>query len=480
MAHTPEHLLEESTAVAQDAAGAIGGTFEQGVGFSPDSITSSALESTFAPQIATPPPLSVPIIPEIEEVKVEQPVSSFDQDFSQLESAVSDVSSFDREGEVTSRTAPQQRQLTEINKQIRLQQADALQAQEEARERGETRGFQSLEIQKEGRLAAVEAIRLSATAEAIRGNLVLADTLARRAVNEKFRQEEQDIETARQNILKNFDSFTKSEQKQALATLARLDSQDEFVKEQKANDKAIQDIAINAASQGVDNLTLDKISRADSPVEAQSIATEALGVPTETLKTQVVEVGGRKLLINTQTGATIQDLGAADVGGGKEPTGTQRVAAGFALRAEDSNRIITELGEQFTGKGTRLGIVPEAFKSEDRKSIEQAERNFVNAILRRESGAAIAPTEFTSAQKQYFPQVGDTNDILLQKQRNRAVVIQSLKLEAADAFTQLKGSLPPIQQKVTIGNTEYEVGTIIQNSKGDKARVNADGTLTFI
>ncbi len=224
MAHTPEHLLEESTAVAQDAAGAIGGTFEQGVGFSPDSITSSALEPTFAPQIATPPPLSVPIIPEIEEVKVEQPVSSFDQDFSQLESAVSDVSSFDREGEVTSRTAPQQRQLTEINKQIRLQQADALQAQEEARERGETRGFQSLEIQKEGRLAAVEAIRLSATAEAIRGNLVLADTLARRAVNEKFRQEEQDIETARQNILKNFDSFTKSEQKQALATLARLAS----------------------------------------------------------------------------------------------------------------------------------------------------------------------------------------------------------------------------------------------------------------
>jgi hypothetical protein len=30
---------------------------------------------------------------------------------------------------------------------------------------------------------------------------------------------------------------------------------------------------------------------------------------------------------------------------------------------------------------------------------EQAERNFINAVLRKESGAAIAPSEFMSAQK---------------------------------------------------------------------------------
>jgi len=35
---------------------------------------------------------------------------------------------------------------------------------------------------------------------------------------------------------------------------------------------------------------------------------------------------------------------------------------------------------------------------------EQAKKNFVNAVLRLESGAVISPSEFTNADKQYFPQ----------------------------------------------------------------------------
>lgn len=36
---------------------------------------------------------------------------------------------------------------------------------------------------------------------------------------------------------------------------------------------------------------------------------------------------------------------------------------------------------------------------------EQAKTNFVNAVLRRESGAKISDEEFDSAEKQYFVQI---------------------------------------------------------------------------
>jgi hypothetical protein len=38
------------------------------------------------------------------------------------------------------------------------------------------------------------------------------------------------------------------------------------------------------------------------------------------------------------------------------------------------------------------------------QSQKQAEQNFINAILRKESGAAISPSEYKNAEKQYFPQ----------------------------------------------------------------------------
>ena len=49
----------------------------------------------------------------------------------------------------------------------------------------------------------------------------------------------------------------------------------------------------------------------------------------------------------------------------------------------------------------------------------QAARNFINAVLRRESGAVISPTEFAEARKQYLPQPGDNAAILAQKEANR-------------------------------------------------------------
>ena len=66
--------------------------------------------------------------------------------------------------------------------------------------------------------------------------------------------------------------------------------------------------------------------------------------------------------------------------------------------------------------------------------VEQAQRDFINAILRRESGAAIAESEFSNARKQYFPQAGDSKAVIEQKARNRQLAIDGIQAEVPGGF----------------------------------------------
>ena len=68
--------------------------------------------------------------------------------------------------------------------------------------------------------------------------------------------------------------------------------------------------------------------------------------------------------------------------------------------------------------------------NENDKLAAQSQRDFINAVLRNESGAAIAASEFRNAQRQYFPEVGDTPAVLAQKAQNRKVAIAAMKSAA--------------------------------------------------
>lgn len=64
----------------------------------------------------------------------------------------------------------------------------------------------------------------------------------------------------------------------------------------------------------------------------------------------------------------------------------------------------------------------------------QAERNFINAVLRRESGATILPEEFKNARQQYIPQPGDSAQVIAQKKRNRETVLNSMARDAGPSY----------------------------------------------
>jgi hypothetical protein len=158
-------------------------------------------------------------------------------------------------------------------------------------------------------------------------------------------------------------------------------------------------------------------------------------------------------------------------------TGAQRLAAGFALRANQAGSVIDEVGKEFTGVASRIGEhLPQGLRPQDRQRFDQAQRNFTNAILRRESGAAIAPSEFESAAQQYFPRPGDGQKVLQQKAQNRRTVINALQLEAGPAFEELKS----VSNYVMVQGQPMLVGSTVKNRQGQLGRVEQDGSITIL
>lgn len=111
-------------------------------------------------------------------------------------------------------------------------------------------------------------------------------------------------------------------------------------------------------------------------------------------------------------------------------SGDQRKAATFSTRMEQAEDIFGVLEKDGFSPVEGEGFLVNRLKTEQRQSYDQAKRNFINAQLRRESGAAISETEFESGELQYFPQPGDTPQTIAQKRANRATVIAGLKAEA--------------------------------------------------
>lgn len=64
---------------------------------------------------------------------------------------------------------------------------------------------------------------------------------------------------------------------------------------------------------------------------------------------------------------------------------------------------------------------------------DRAARDFVNAQLRKESGAAIGNPEFVNAYKQYIPAKGDSDQVIKDKTRARAIAMRNMFLQAGPA-----------------------------------------------
>jgi hypothetical protein len=143
----------------------------------------------------------------------------------------------------------------------------------------------------------------------------------------------------------------------------------------------------------------------------------------------------------------------------KDPNQAQFTAGTYAGRMEQAEAQLGKLENTISGMNygrfTVEGRLPAAAQSGAMQSYDQASRNFINAVLRRESGAVISPSEFAEARKQYLPQPGDTPDTIAQKRANRAYVIQQMKRAAGPAYE------APVAPPASGGGTTLTVGRFV-------------------
>jgi hypothetical protein len=164
-----------------------------------------------------------------------------------------------------------------------------------------------------------------------------------------------------------------------------------------------------------------------------------------------------------QIGIEKQKLGmeqqklANELGGGKL-TEAQGNATAFGMRAKESNALLSQLEQSGTkntgvvrstiastlgmtpfigekleqGVSSAMNVLPSVLGGPNaaQQATDQARRNFVTAVLRKESGAAISPSEFENEAKKYFPQPGDTDSVIRQKQHARETAIKALEIQA--------------------------------------------------
>lgn len=145
---------------------------------------------------------------------------------------------------------------------------------------------------------------------------------------------------------------------------------------------------------------------------------------------------GRAAQINT--GVESQAVNPYAAGG--KMTETQAKDGLYASRMFNAENILRQVENVGTdwwerGKaaiGSKIGT--SGLNSTDYQKFDQAQRDFINATLRRESGAVIADSEFENANKQYFPQPGDRPEVIAQKRANRAEAIRGIAMGAGQSY----------------------------------------------
>lgn len=168
-------------------------------------------------------------------------------------------------------------------------------------------------------------------------------------------------------------------------------------------------------------------------------------------------------IINKATGQAIQAVGtdgkplASAVG---NLTGEQSNAVAFGARALDAQNtlraleaagttntnVVNRVAGSIPGVGGSLGSITIFLNSDQQQSYDQAKRNFVSAVLRKESGAAIADSEFANEDKKYFPQAGDSAATIEQKARARDLAIEAMKAQAGPGAQLIPGLITAANQ----------------------------------
>lgn len=125
----------------------------------------------------------------------------------------------------------------------------------------------------------------------------------------------------------------------------------------------------------------------------------------------------------------------------KPLTQDQANAGLFSDRMSQADATLNEIGTGYNPLRMQiLDAIPGGnyLQGAPEQKVSQAQRDFINATLRRESGAAISESEFDNARKQYFHTPGDKPETLQQKASNRQTAITGIRRAAGPGVSDTK------------------------------------------
>lgn len=135
---------------------------------------------------------------------------------------------------------------------------------------------------------------------------------------------------------------------------------------------------------------------------------------------------------------------------GKPLNEAQGSSVAYGIRMKEANSILEDLAKSGAdksamGAGAPYGIgtaVNLLTASPEQQQVQQAKLNFITAILRKESGAAIGSEEFAKEDQKYFPQRGDSDAVLAQKKQARQTAIRTMEIQAGPGAKEIKNFEP--------------------------------------
>lgn len=128
---------------------------------------------------------------------------------------------------------------------------------------------------------------------------------------------------------------------------------------------------------------------------------------------------------------------------GKTLNDSQSKSYLFGSRMQAADKIIADMAEKGVLRPSNMNAIAGAtplvggigdsatnwMNSNEQAQVKQAKLDFMTAALRRESGASIAPSEFDTFDKTYFPQIGDTPGQIKNKAALRQRAIDGVLIE---------------------------------------------------
>lgn len=207
------------------------------------------------------------------------------------------------------------------------------------------------------------------------------------------------------------------------------------------------------AAQVADMIEADPVN---AKAYTQAYMTSQFRAPTETYTQMTGAQINAKSGVEAYEPETVYNVGVnsgkvTEIGGGgltlnmPDLTESQGGATNFYNRAKNAEAQL----EPYESEGTQigqavLGMVPwgNVFQSAEYQVFSQIQANFISAVLRKESGAAISVEEFDKEAKKYFPQPGDKPLVIEEKRRARQDAIDGLRVQAGEGAA-LIDKVPP-------------------------------------